>query len=159
MAIERPASYDLPHQDENNAIEDWLAGRQFEGQGFDDLESALAKRLSAISISLQDKRPLYFVTRHPHGSVNLNNSINNLVESVAESLAIKLEPELTAYFELNSFDDQTVQRIVGDNRRPLIQPLGVGAGEDPRWWVGPLWIFPTAGPSYAFKRQLAGIQL
>jgi hypothetical protein len=159
MAIESSASPNLAPQTEEYTIEAWLAQRQFEGQGFDELAQTLAIRLSALSNSIREKRPLFFITKYSDGATLLNDDFSSLVAEVAASLAIPLESDLTSYLDLAAFNDQAAQQIIDDDRRPLIQPVGIGAGEQPRWWLGPLWIFPRPGPVDVFKNQLAEIKL
>jgi hypothetical protein len=153
MAIESSVPREPVPKTEDDAIEAWLAQRQFKGQGFDELSQALAFRLSAITLSLEEQRPLFFISRYTDDAIYSNRAINSIVTEVAESLAIPLAQGLTTYLELEALNDQTVRQIIDDNRRPLIQPVMIDSGENPYWWLGPLWIFPSHGPVEVFRRQ------
>ena|SRR5579862_8385969 len=146
MATERtPAPEKLP--DSGDFI------RELRGTGFEKLADSLASDKPGMLKALREKRPLYIVTDYADQPRDTKEFVKGML---VERLGLQPdESDLIHSNHLDEFDDQVVQQIIDDRRRPIILPIVIGSGSEPVWWIGPEWMFYSKGNVGAFRSQFA----
>ena len=130
------------------STEDLSTNREIVGTGFDELSRGLETKKIVLLGTLLEKRPLHLVADYS----GKESSVKDLL---VECLGLTPEEsEFVTAIKLDNLSEQKAQEIIDDGLRPNILPIIIGAGENPKWWVGPVWKFYSPGNVGAFRDQL-----